>query len=97
MRCFLKGVTGGSVLTEVREVRYIMEEDKLKRLAELAEKKANEIRAREIRKWQGFLEIAKEQNIESLQQEAEETLKWLENASMLEVVKECDINVYIRG
>jgi len=77
-------------------MRHVMEEDKLKRLAELAKKKAEEVREREIKKWQGFLEIAKEQNIESLEKEAEETLRWLENASVLEIIKEYDINACIK-
>jgi len=68
----------------------------LRRVAELAEKKAEQIREREIRKWQGFLEVAKEQNIESLEKEARETLKWLKNASIVELVKEYAINVTIR-
>jgi len=78
-------------------MRHIMEDEKLRRLAEVAEKKAEEVREREIRKWQGFLEIAKEQNIDSLEKEALETLRWLKNASVLDIVKEYDINVYIRG
>jgi len=73
-----------------------MEDEKLRRLVEVAEKKAEQIREREIRKWQSFLEVAKEQNIESLEKEALETLEWLKNASVLDIVKEYDINVTIR-
>jgi len=73
-----------------------MEDEKLRRLAEVATKKAEQIREREIRKWQSFLEVAKEQNIENLEKEARETLEWLKNASVLDIVKEYDINVTIR-